>query len=103
MKQSLCVMPVNETRKPERGDWDRIKNGEFYIVNGWHSVSASKMMVEMDLDESILKYFLEWDCYVVWSDNNEMLRTISAYYNRVNHFVAMKPSWSTNILGARTV
>ncbi len=32
-----------------------------------------------------------------------MLRTISTYYNRVNHFVAMKPSWSTNILGARTV
>ena len=103
MKQSLCVMPVNETRKPERGDWDRRKNDEFYIVNGQHSVSASKMMVEMDLDESILKHFLECDCYIVWSDNNEMLRTILAYYNRVNHFVAMKPSWSTNILGARTI
>ena len=72
-------------------------------MNGQHSVSASKMMVEMNLDESILKHFLECDCYIVWSDNNEMLRTISAYYNRVNHFVAMKPSWSTNILGARTV
>ena len=57
----------------------------------------------MDLDESILKHFFEWDCYIIWSDNNEMLRTISAYYNRVNHFVAMKPSWSTNIHGARTV
>ena len=59
MKQSLCVMSVNETRKLERGDWDRIKNGEFYIENGQHSVSASKMMVELDLDESILKHFLE--------------------------------------------
>lgn len=34
---------------------------------------------------------------------NEVLRTILAYYNRINHFVAMKLSWSTNILGARTI
>jgi len=60
---------------------------------------ASKRMVEMRMDESILKYFRHWDCYVIWSDNNEKLQSISAYYNRVNHFVAMKPSWSTNILG----
>jgi len=44
-----------------------------------------------------------WNCYIVWSDDNEKLQSISAYYNRVNHFVAMKPLWSTNILGARNV
>jgi len=102
-KQTLCVMPVGCHQKPQPEDWERIKMGEFYIVNGQHSVTASKMMVAEDLDKTILKNFLEWDCYIVWSDRSEILRTISAYYNRVNHFVAMKPSWSTNILGARTV
>ena len=92
MKQSLCVMSVNDTRKPNRGVWDKIKNGKFYIVNGQHNMSASKMMVEIDLEKSILKHFLEWDYYIVWSDNNEMLRTISANYNRVNYFVVMKAS-----------
>jgi hypothetical protein len=57
MKQLLCVMSMNKTRKPERGYWDRIQNGEFYIVNGQHSMSASKLMVKIDLDESIINFF----------------------------------------------
>jgi len=89
--------------KPKLESWDEIAKGEFYHINGQHSVSASKKMVEMQLDESILKHFWQWDCYIVWSDNNEKLWSISAYYNRVNHFMAMKPSWSTNILGAKIV
>jgi len=36
-------------------------------------------------------------------NDNEKLKSISAYYNRVNHFVAIKPPWSTNILGAGNV
>jgi len=80
-----------------------IEKEELYLINGQHNVLASKMMVELKLDESILKHFKEWDCYIVWSYNNEKLQSIFAYYNRVNYFVAMKPSWSTNILGARNV
>ena len=39
----------------------------------------------------------------MWSSDAEILRSISAYYNRINHFKMIQPSWETNILGARMV
>ena len=102
-KQTLCVMPVDCFEKPKPKDWPALERKNFYIINGQHSVTASKMMVDQNLDEEIVKNFRQWDCYVVWSIDAQKLRDISAYYNRVNHFVAQKPSWSTNILGARKV
>ena len=103
MKQTLCVMPVDCSEKPKPEDWPSLERKNFYIINGQHSVTASKMMVDQNLDEEIVANFRQWDCYVVWSTDAEKLRDISAYYNRVNHFVALKPSWSTNIMGARKV
>lgn len=41
-------------------------------MNGQHNVNASKMLIEMDPYESILKQFLEWDSYIflVWQQQN---------------------------------
>ena len=39
----------------------------------------------------------------MWSEDVEILRSISAYYNRINHFQMIQPSWATNILSARKV
>jgi len=102
-KQTLYVMPEGLKAKPKLESWDENEKGKFYLINGQHSVSASKKMVEMNLDESILKHFRQWDCYVMKSKDNKKLWSISAYYNKMNHFVAMKPLWSTSILGARNV
>ena len=105
-KQTLCVMPVmkkNNRRQPE--SWDEVKDGQFYIINGQHSVAASKMMMEegSGVSEEVRNHFRTWNCFIVWSLDAEKLRYISAFYNRVNHFQAIQLSWATNILGARSV
>ena len=43
-KQTLCVMPVGLSVKPT--EWEEIKDGDFYIINGQHSVEASKFMFD---------------------------------------------------------
>jgi len=45
IKQTLCVMLVGHVMKPKKEDWDTMKEGDFYFVNGQYSVTASKMMV----------------------------------------------------------
>ena len=82
-----------------------MKDGQFYIINGQHSVAANKMMMEegSGVSEEVRNHFRTWNCFIVWSLDAEKLRYISAFYNRVNHFQAIQPSWATNILGARSV
>ena len=102
-KQTLCVMPIGLSKKPI--EWKEIKDGDFYIINKQHSVEASKFMFDdannVDKDERV--GFRQWNCFIVWSEDAEKLHCISAYYNWTNHFVAVQPSWATNILGARSV
>jgi hypothetical protein len=100
VKQTLCLMP-DTNEKPT--DWDAIKNGKFYIINGQHSVAASQKMKETGLPDEIIKPFLHWNCFIVWSKDKSRLRRISGYYNRCNHLGVFKPTWATNVLGARFI
>ena len=54
-KQTLCVMPIGLSEKPT--EWEEIKDGDFYIINGQHSVEASKFMFDdannVDKDERV--------------------------------------------------
>ena len=43
-KQTLCVMLVGFNEKPI--EWKDIEMGKFYIINGQHSVEASKWMMD---------------------------------------------------------
>jgi hypothetical protein len=97
-KQILFVMPDTE-EKPT--DWDSITNGTFFIINGQHSVGASQKMLASDLLDEIVKPFLKWNCFIVWSKDKNQLRQISGYYNRYNHFSMFKPTWATNVLDTR--
>jgi len=67
-------------------------------------MAASK---RMQLMESILstkrEKFKKWECFVVWNKDDGIIRKISAYYNRVNHFENFMPNWATNIMAARFV
>ena len=102
-RQTLCVMPTNRIEKPT--SWEEIKDGDFYIINGQHSVAASRLIMQVGsaADDNVKNDFRVWSCFIVWSSDAEILRSISAYYNRINHFQMIQPSWATNILGARTV
>ena len=105
VKQTLCVTPVLPKGRRDPPRWEEVMDGDFYIINGQHNVAASHLMMQEEsmVNEEVKKHFRTWKCYVVWSLDKEMLRTISAYYNRTNHFQPATPSWATNILGARTV
>ena len=102
-RQTLCVMATNRTEKPM--SWEEIKDGNFYIINGQHSVAASRLITQVGsgADEDVKNDFHVWSCFIVWSSDAEILWSISAYYNRINHFQMIQLSWMTNILGARTV
>ena len=56
-QQTLCVMPTNRTLKPM--SWEEIKDGEFYIINGQHSVAASRLITQVDngVDEDVKSNF----------------------------------------------
>ena len=43
-RQTLCVMPTNRTKKPT--SWEEIKDGKFYIINGQHSVTMSRLITQ---------------------------------------------------------
>ena len=102
-RQTLYVMPVGFNEKSI--EWKDIEMGKFYIINGQHSVEASKWMMDdaNKVDKEEREHFRKWKCFVVWSNDPEKLWTISAFYNQMNHFQVTQPSWATNILGAQTM
>ena len=85
-RQMLCVMPTDRTEKPM--SWEEIKDGDFYIINGQHSVAASRLITQVGsgVDEDVKNDFRVWSCFIVWSSDAEILWSISAYYNQINHF-----------------
>ena len=84
-------------------DLEEMADCEFYIINGQHSVAASKSMIAGNVPEVIWKDFRTWNCFIVWTEDVDKLRKISAFYNRVNHLIPFKPTWATNILAACAV
>ena len=85
-RQTLCIMPRNRIEKPS--SWEEIKDGDFYIINGQHSVAASRLITQVGsgVDDDVKNDFCVWSCFIVWSSDAEILWSISAYYNRINHF-----------------
>ena len=71
VKQTLCVMPATN-EKPT--NWEQIKDGKFYIINGQYSIAASQKMHAIDLLEKIVKPFLNWNYFIVWSKDKNRLR-----------------------------
>jgi hypothetical protein len=101
LKQTLCVMPMTEFKPQSLSDIP--DDCEYWIINGQHSVAASMAMINGNVPEPIRKNFRTWNCFLVWTQDHEKLRKISAYYNRVNHLVMFKSTWANNLLGSRSV
>ncbi|KAG0594345.1 hypothetical protein M758_UG069000 [Ceratodon purpureus] len=99
-KQTLCLMPDTKARPQQEED---LEGCTFHIINGQHSVAASKSLIEDNANEELLRDFKRWDVYIVWTHDIDKLRKISAFYNRVNHLAPFKPTWASNILASRKV
>ena len=62
-RQTLCVMPVGFNEKPT--EWKDIEKGRFYIINGQHSVEASKWMMD---DTNKVDKEAPDDVYKLWAE-----------------------------------
>ena len=99
-KKSLCGMPKLNVKPTSLED---MRACDFWIIKGQHSVAASREMMNEDVPEQLRKDFRTWNCFIVWTQDQEKLRRISAFYNRCNHMAPFKPTWATNIISAKAV
>ena len=105
-RQTIVVMPQCLTKMPTPDMWDNLKKGDFWLIDGQHSVEAAKKIQRMDnwADPYGQKEKLKvWKALVVWSDNMTRLSDISRYFNMGNKKRAYQASWIRNIMASREV
>ena len=103
---NLCLMPKlpKGQRWTEGMTWDDIKDGQFIIINGQHSVAASRQIITHKDTDPILRDKLKvWPCTIVWSDDPSMTVRLSYTLNNSNSFNKFTPTWTTQIIYCRRV
>ena len=103
---NLCIMPkLNKGETWREGmTWDDIKDGNFIIINGQHSVAASRQIIGHKDTEQALKDKLKiWPCTIVWTDDPSMTVRLSYTLNNSNSFNKFTPTWTTQIMYCRRV
>jgi hypothetical protein len=99
-KQMLCLMLVGLKAMPK--SWDKIKDCQFYVINGQHIAAVARRMIEDPLctwkDE--VRY---WDALIVWSADNMDLKAISNYYNLISKINPFKATWGNNLIYTRQI
>jgi hypothetical protein len=88
-------------KKPE--SWDEIKDGMFLIINGQHSVTASKQLQLTAVREARKIELQMWKVYIIWSLKKNQLLCILEWYNAYNHLKHSQSTWGLNILSARSI
>jgi hypothetical protein len=104
-QQTIVVMPQGLKEMPTPDMWETISKGDFWLIDGQHSVEASKKMQLMG--DKVPKYKKEkvkvWRALVVWSDEDTLLSDISRYFNSINKIKNYQASWIRNIMASREV
>lgn len=103
-RQTICVTPKDPKVPVTKENWEEIRKGEFYIIDGQHSVEASKLLLKTDAWNSPLKSaFRYWKSFIVYSDNTNTLTYISGFMNQGNKVRQFEASWAANLVAARSV
>ena len=105
-RQKVCLTPIdsnNKLLKKRPTTWDEIKNGRFMIINGQHSIMASKELQSIWCAEQRRMDLRTWKAYIVWSLDAAQLRTISKFYNSTNHLNHTQPTWGGQMIGCREI
>jgi len=103
---NLCLMPkLNKGETWREGmTWDDIKDGNFVIINGQHSVAASRQIIgHKDTEQSLKDKLKIWPCTIVWTDDPSMTVRLSYTLNNSNSFNKFTPTWTTQIMYCRRV
>ena len=93
-------MPVDSERQllKTKPAWEDIKNGQFMIINGQHSITASQELQKEGCGEERREKLQHWDAFIVWSLDHAKLRNISKFYNITNHLDHAQPTWGNQII-----
>ena len=62
------------------------------MINGEHSVKITKRMKDLPMMEAKFEKFKTSNYYVVWYKDPRIIRKISAWYDKVNHFQNFMPT-----------
>ena len=104
--QKVCLTLVDENNrllKEPPTSWDAIKARRFMIINGQHSITASKELQEGGCSEPRRSELQMWDAYIVWTLDDAKLRNISSFYNCTNHLNHAKPTWGNQMINCRKI
>ena len=106
-RQKICVCPIDKHGEPIKRkptSWEEIKDGKFMLINGQHSVEASKRLQDNeDCGQHRKKDLQQWDAYVVWSTDPLKLQRISKFYNDTNYLDHAQPTWGNQISSCRRI
>jgi hypothetical protein len=105
-RQTIVVMPQGQKKMPTPEMWPTIEKGDFWLIDGQHSVEASKKiqrMTDWEDPNGQREKLKVWKALVVWSDNETRLSDISRYFNMGNKKRAYQASWIRNIMASREV
>jgi hypothetical protein len=84
-------------------DWNEIKNNKFMIINGQHSIQASKELQLEGCGEERRKALEKWDAIIVWNLDPVRLTKISKFYNMTNHLNHAQPTWRNQIVSGQNI
>ena len=105
-QQKICITPVDEygnllQTKPK--DRNEIKNKKFMVINGQHSIAASKELQVDECGEDRHCALEKWDAIVVWDLDPVCLTKISKFYNSTNHLNHVQPTWGNQIVSGKNI
>jgi hypothetical protein len=105
-QQRICITPVDEhgyLLKTKPRDWNEIKDKKFMIINGQHSIAASKELQVDGCGEDRRRALEKWDAIVVWDLDPVRLTKISKFYNSTNHLNHAQPTWENQIVSGSNI
>ena len=103
-RQTNYVTPKDPVVEVNKQNWPILKDGEFYIVDGQHSVMAAKTLLEDDEWNSPLKETIRyWKAFIVYSKDSNQLIAISTFMNQGNKVRQFEALWAANIVVGRTL
>ena len=106
MRQKVCLTPIDKDGKlfkEKPRSWNDIKSGKPMIINGQHSITASKELQISSCTETQRLELAKWDAYIVWSLDPVKLTNISKFYNSTNHLEHAQPTWGWQIISGRNI
>ena len=83
--------------------WNEIKNGKFMIINGQHSITASKELQISGCGKKRRIELSKWQAYIVYSLDPLQLTNISRFYNSTNHLEHAQPTWGWQLVSCRKI